>query len=68
MAKGNANCHIFTDKGRDNYDNMNWGSDILYKSGEPCKHKGCLNHRTHPCEGCGRVGGVGEVIKKENLK
>lgn len=25
--------------------------------GEPCSHPGCLNHRTHPCEGCGRIGG-----------
>ncbi len=24
----------------------------------PClKHKGCLQHWTHPCEGCGRIGG-----------
>ena len=29
-----------------------------YKNGEPCKHRGCLNHITHPCEGCGRVGGI----------
>lgn len=25
--------------------------------GVPCYHPGCLNHITHPCEGCGRVGG-----------
>jgi hypothetical protein len=25
--------------------------------GEPCPHLGCLSHITHPCEGCGRVGG-----------
>src|ERR1019366_5691030 len=25
-----------------------------YRDGEPCKHKGCLSHITHPCEGCGR--------------
>lgn len=30
--------------------------------GIPCSHRGCLNHLTHPCEGCGRVGG-----KKNNL-
>ena len=28
------------------------------KTKEPCSHKGCLQHRTHPCEGCGRIGGV----------
>lgn len=29
-----------------------------YKDGEPCDHKGCLSHVTHPCEGCGRVAGM----------
>lgn len=28
------------------------------KNGEPCDHPGCLNHITHPCEGCGRIGGI----------
>jgi len=28
-----------------------------YKDGEPCKHIGCLNHVSHPCEGCGRIAG-----------
>lgn len=23
----------------------------------PCSHKGCLNHLSHPCEGCGRIAG-----------
>jgi hypothetical protein len=27
------------------------------RDGEPCSHPGCLKHVTHPCEGCGRVGG-----------
>ncbi|MCK5016518.1 MAG: hypothetical protein KAS32_05530 [Candidatus Peribacteraceae bacterium] len=27
------------------------------REGEPCDHPGCLNHISHPCEGCGRVGG-----------
>jgi hypothetical protein len=27
------------------------------KDGQPCAHPGCLQHLTHPCEGCGRVGG-----------
>lgn len=27
------------------------------KPGEPCDHPGCLQHRTHPCEGCGRIAG-----------
>ena len=25
--------------------------------GEPCDHPGCLSHISHPCEGCGRIGG-----------
>jgi hypothetical protein len=31
------------------------------KDGEECGHRGCKNHITHPCEGCGRVGARGEV-------
>jgi len=27
------------------------------REGEPCSHQGCLNHISHPCEGCGRIGG-----------
>ena len=27
------------------------------KDGDPCEHKGCLSHITHPCEGCGRIAG-----------
>lgn len=36
-------------------------TDVLggkrYKDGEPCSHRGCLHHVTHPCEGCGRIAG-----------
>lgn len=28
------------------------------KPGQPCGHPGCLAHITHPCEGCGRIGGL----------
>ena len=27
------------------------------RDGEPCSHRGCLNHISHPCEVCGRIGG-----------
>lgn len=27
------------------------------RPGEPCSHRGCLSHVTHPCEGCGRTAG-----------
>jgi hypothetical protein len=30
---------------------------MKFKDGEPCNHPGCLNHVTHPCEGCGRICG-----------
>ena len=29
----------------------------LLRDGEPCSHLGCLSHISHPCDGCGRVGG-----------
>ena len=25
---------------------------------QPCQHSGCLSHQSHPCEGCGRTGGL----------
>lgn len=28
---------------------------------EPCNHRGCLSHVTHPCEGCGRIAGMTEL-------
>lgn len=39
------------------------------KRGEPCKHVGCLNHISHPCEGCGRIGGrkLLEIISNDEL-
>ena len=30
---------------------------MVLKDREPCEHPGCLHHISHPCEGCGRVGG-----------
>ena len=35
--------------------------EIKYNDGQPCEHNGCLNHISHPCEGCGRIGGRGVV-------
>lgn len=34
---------------------------FILKDGEPCDHKGCAQHVTHPCEKCGRIGAKGEV-------
>ena len=30
---------------------------VKLKDGDPCLHLGCLSHISHPCEGCGRLGG-----------
>lgn len=38
-------------------------SKVLVKSGDPCSHKGCLHHVLTPCEGCGRIAGVGDIIE-----
>ena len=35
---------------------------IKYNDGQPCEHKGCLNHISHPCESCGRIAGKGVVL------
>jgi len=32
------------------------------REGEPCLHPGCLQHITHPCEVCHRVGGRGVAV------
>jgi hypothetical protein len=37
----------------------------ILRPGEPCKHPGCLSHISHPCEGCGRIGG--RPIGEENV-
>jgi len=29
----------------------------LYAPNEPCSHRGCLSHFSHPCDGCGRIAG-----------
>ena len=34
---------------------------IVVLSGKPCGHAGCLRHISHPCEGCGRIAGRGNV-------
>lgn len=30
---------------------------LALRDGYPCGHPGCLSHASHPCEGCGRIGG-----------
>jgi hypothetical protein len=43
---------------------QDWGRRELLRvlkttppDGVPCSHSGCLAHRTHPCDGCGKIGG-----------
>lgn len=31
------------------------------RDGIPCHHPMCLSHRTHPCEGWGRIGGIDPI-------
>lgn len=48
-----------------------WDSQtITLQSGEPCCHRGCERHTTHPCEVCGRLNAIGEasVLRKDFLK
>ena len=39
-----------------------------YFDGYPCKHPGCFNHVTHPCEYCGRIAGKGVAEFKVDFK
>lgn len=41
--------------------------EIKYNDGEPCNHKGCLSHISHPCEGCGRIAGKGSIIESGKI-
>lgn len=49
-----------------NFDHPDEEEDFtLLKDGQPCSHNGCLNHRTHPCEGCGRIAGKNKINGSE---
>jgi len=39
----------------------------LYRDGEPCTHRGCQNHVSHPCECCNRISANGEAWIKEKI-
>jgi hypothetical protein len=36
-----------------------WLDTLL--DGKPCDHPGCLSHISHPCEVCGRIGGIRKI-------
>jgi hypothetical protein len=38
------------------------------RDGEPCNHKGCLSHISHPCEGCGRIAGRNILESKNEVE
>ena len=38
---------------------------IKYIDGQPCEHKGCDRHLSHPCEGCGRIGAKGVIYEQQ---
>lgn len=40
---------------------------IVFRDGEPCNHVGCMNHVSHPCEGCGRKNAAGNVILPKRI-
>ena len=37
-------------------ENLQFGQKPFVE-GEPCGHPGCMSHRSHPCEKCGRIQG-----------
>lgn len=41
---------------------------IKYNDGQPCEHRGCLSHISHPCEGCGRISGKGVAYYNDLLE
>ena len=40
----------------------------MLRDGEPCSHRGCLNHISHPCEGCGRIRGKNIKMKEYKFR
>ena len=40
----------------------------VMKQDEPCGHPGCINHRSHPCEGCGRIAGIEGYLPPDDLR
>ena len=39
--------------------------EVVVLDGQPCHHLGCLHHIFQPCEGCGRIGGRGNVTVRK---
>lgn len=42
-------------------------NEPVLKDGEPCNHPGCLSHVSHPCEGCGRIGGYKKAMPPKTI-
>ena len=41
---------------------MDFEKLVTVRESEPCMHPECLQHITHPCEVCHRVGGRGVAV------
>lgn len=37
--------------------NLYFALPKYYLTNEPCSHPGCMSHKSHPCEDCGRQWG-----------
>jgi hypothetical protein len=37
---------------------------VKLEDGKPCHHPWCLQHVTHPCEGCGRINGKTTMVNR----
>ena len=47
---------------RNHWMNLTVADYDYYPNGAPCKHPGCLSHKSHACEVCGRIEGQGEAF------
>jgi hypothetical protein len=39
-----------------------------FEDGEPCDHRRCLHHTSHPCESCGRIAGYDVFGMKKEIE
>lgn len=56
------------DDNKNKFEHIDIPLEIKYDDGQPCNHKGCLNHISHPCEGCGRIGAKGIIFNNPKIR
>jgi hypothetical protein len=67
LDRMNDDCGKFCKTAIDSFSPEFTGCAVkVYDHLTPCDHPGCLHHMKHPCEGCGRIGGVGRAEIREN--